>query len=139
MHTMNSLSNCPHSEWQAHITPMSDGRPALRERCCSCGATNGGSNLGIALPMIADRDMPANSLKYKGKTLGEIADVNKSYLQWLVTESKSSDRIKNAAARLYFDNPYTPPQDGEIYGAKRMYDLSKNIEYRQRLSVTLSA
>jgi len=114
--------NCSHLKWQAKIIPLSDGRPALREFCVDCRATNNGSNLGSSLPMSSDIDIPISSYKYPNKTLGELIELDKKYVKWLILESKASSRIKNAAARLYYNQGYIAPKDGEIYDKSKRYD-----------------
>lgn len=126
-------SNCKHEQWTAYIAVIADGRETLREKCVKCGATNGGTNLGVAIPMVADVDLVANSFKYHGRTMGHIAMVDKPYLRWLVTKSKVSSRYKNAAARLYFNEPYTPPREGDIYSADKTYNVALTRELRESL------
>ncbi len=87
----------------------------------ACGRTNGGTNLGLALPMTADVDIKVQSFKYPGKTLGEIFVINPGYLHWIVCESKCSDRVKKSAARIICGVPYTPPNDDDIYYEERCY------------------
>ena len=120
---------CTHELWTAKKIPLSNGRPALREFCVSCGMSNGGSNLGIALPTIADKDLPILSYKYPKKTLGEIMEIDKAYILWLIVESKASDRIKKSAARLYYGQGYVPPNDGEIYSHLKKYDPRMGGEF----------
>ena len=104
---MNNHLFCNHENWQAKLIPLSNGRPALYEFCVNCGLSNGGGRLGFALPMVSDMDLLIPSYKYSGKTLGEIEKIDRSYLKWIVLESKSSDRIKKSAARVYFHCPYS--------------------------------
>lgn len=120
--------NCTHENWTAKEVPLSNGRPSLREFCTLCGRSNNGSNLGFALPMIADADVLVMSYKYQGKTLGEIAEIDKSYLLWLVLKSKASDRVKKSAARLYYGVPYVPPKDGDNYSQRKCYDPTMGAE-----------
>lgn len=101
---------------------MSDGRPALREFCANCGMSGSGSNLGFALPMIADGDVTVQSFKYPGKPLKEIFVIDPDYLKWLVVESKASDRVKKSAARILCGQAYTPPDEGSVYGKDKTYD-----------------
>jgi len=121
--------NCLHEQWTAKKIPLSDGRPSLREFCAACGISNGGNNLGHPLPMIADKDVPVVSYKYQGKTLGQILEIDKQYILWLVVKSKCSDRIKKSAARLYYDQGYTPPRDGEVYPRMRIYDSVMGAQF----------
>lgn len=116
---------CPHLKWQAKFIPLSDGRPALRESCVGCGLTNGGTNLGVALPLINDTDINVSSYKYPNKTLGDIIEIDRDYIKWLILESKASSRIKKAAVRLYYNEGYISPTDGEIYDKKRCYDATR--------------
>ena len=116
------MNACKHTQWTAKMIPLSDGRPSLREFCAECGVSSNGSNLGFALPMIPDKDVLVASHKYPGQTLGEIHEKDPSYLVWLITESKASDRIKKSAARVYYMNPYIPPKPGEVYPDLRRYD-----------------
>lgn len=116
------LLKCEHTTWQAKAIPLSDGRPALREFCTVCGASNGVTRLGLALPIVSDADLMVPSRKYPNKTLGEIAKIDKGYIRWLVLESKASDRIKKSAARLYYNEPYIAPHDGEVYPKEKTYD-----------------
>lgn len=104
------------------MIPLSNGRPSLREFCVECGRSYSGASLGYALPMIADADVLVLSYKHQGKTLGEIKKIDEGYLAWLIRKSKASDRIKKSAARVYFENPYIPPKEGEIYTEERCYD-----------------
>lgn len=121
---MNSFNRnfCPHTRFVARVIPLSDGRPALREFCVSCGMSSGGSNLGFALPMIADKDIVLSSRKYPGKTMEEILKIDTAYIRWIITDSKASGRIKKAAIRLYCGKGYIPPKDGEIYPKEKIYD-----------------
>jgi hypothetical protein len=114
--------DCTHETWTAKSIPLSDGRRAMREFCVSCGVSNGGTRLGIAIPLIADADVAFPSYKYVGKTLGQIAEIDKEYIRWVAVESKASERVKKAAARLYHGVQYTPPSDGDIYPKDRIYD-----------------
>lgn len=120
---------CEHNRWIAKIILISDGRPSLREFCVNCGISNGGTKLGLALPMIADYDVPVVSYKHQGKTLGEInTEVDKEYLRWLVSHSKASDRIKKSAARVFYNEPYIPPKEGEIYSKDKIYNPKRGAE-----------
>lgn len=114
--------NCKHEKWTAKKVPLSDGRPSLREFCVSCGRSYSGTNLGYAIPMIADTEIAVLSYKYPNKTLGEIQKIDEEYLVWLIKESKASDRIKKSAARVYYNNPYIPPKEGEVYTEERCYN-----------------
>jgi hypothetical protein len=113
---------CIHEQWQAKLIPMSNGLPALREFCLHCGLSNGGSRLGISLPLIADTLIQVKSFKHKDKTLGEIFVEDPGYLEWLVVHSKAQSRVKKAAARILCHEPYTPPEDNSIYPQAKCYD-----------------
>ena len=120
--------NCEHITWTAKIIYIADGRPSLREFCVSCGFSNGGSRLGIPIPMESDENLLINSHKYMGKTLGKIAFLDKAYLRWLVRFSKSSDRIKKSAARIYYNEPYFSPKNGDIYPKEKIYSSKRGAE-----------
>lgn len=114
------IYTCKHPTWIAKLIPLSNNRPALREFCTQCGASSGGSNLGFSLPMTNDNDLTVtSSFKHKNKTLQQIKEKDPNYLIWLVTKSKSSDRIKKAAARVYFDDPYISPIPDSTYPTEK--------------------
>lgn len=115
------------------MIPLCDGRPSLREFCVACGLSNGGTRLGFALPMTADNDILVPSFKYKDKTLGHIAQSDPNYLKWLILHSKSSGRIKKSAARILAGDPYTPPQDGDVYPQEKKYDLTASAVYLKQI------
>lgn len=115
------FDSCLHEKWQARIVPRSDGVKTLREFCNSCGVSSSGTRMGYALPMVADNDVSIPSFKYPGKTLGEIFKIDPGYLQWIVKESKTSDRVRKSAARILCGVSYTPPKDKEIYGRELCY------------------
>lgn len=110
---------CEHLEWTARLIPLSNGRPTLREFCTQCGSSSGGSNLGFSLPMVSDVELTVSSFKHKNRTLLEIKEIDPEYLVWIVTESKSSDRIKKASARVYFGEPYYTPEPGSVYSSEK--------------------
>lgn len=120
--------DCTHEQWTAKLIPLSDGRPALREFCATCGVSNGGSNLGFSIPIVADNDVYVHSYKYPGKTLGQIAEVDRAYLEWFMKKSAAKDRDKKAAARIYYNEPYTPPKDGDVYPMARRYNPMRGAE-----------
>lgn len=147
LNTLEPTFLCKHERWLARVVVLADGRPSLREFCFTCGKSSSGSRLGFALPMIADVDIRLPSFKHTGKKLGEIAKVDLQYLKWLVIESKTSDRIKKSAARIYCGVPYTPPVDGAIYESSFCYlpsvgwDCVKKIqnEYKSNAHLTTFA
>lgn len=96
--------------------PFVDGRFALREYNLETG------ELGMNLPMTSDIDVVVKSYKYPNMTLGEIASIDKGYLAWVATKSNASDRIKKAAARLYFGVPYVAKKEGDIISQEESYD-----------------
>lgn len=112
---------CEHKQWHARSVPLSDGRNSLREFCVACGKSNGGTRLGIAIPMTSDADIQLPSFKYGTKTLGEILAIDRQYLIWIVKESKTSDRFKKSAARLLTNTAYTPPVPGHVYSRSLCY------------------
>ena len=131
------MANCAHEHWTAKNVEMTDGRPSLREFCVGCGLSNGGSRLGLSVPLIADIDVPVLSYKYQNKTLGEIFNIDKSYLKWLVCESGAPDRVRKSAARIYFNKPYSPPKEGEIYPFRQIYNPMEGAELVRKLKLNL--
>jgi hypothetical protein len=96
---------------------MVDGRTCLREQDIETGEMR-----LVNLPKTSDYDFPANSLKYAGKTFGQIAEIDKDYLLWVVKESKAPSRQKKIAARLYLGIPYRAKEVGEIINEEELYN-----------------
>ena len=113
---------CTHELWTMKEYVISDGRKTFREFCVGCGISNGGTNLGLSLPVISDNDLIIGSFKYKGMTLGDIAKIDKEYIRWIVIGSKCKSREKKAAARVYFGQPFIPPRVGDVYPKEKIYD-----------------
>lgn len=126
-------SACSHESFTASLVPRSDGLAVLREFCALCGVSGSGTNLGFALPMVADVDIKVMSYKYGGRTLGEIFVTDPGYLRWIVLESKSSDRVRKSAARILCGSPYVPPAPGETYSSSRRYDPSEGWSCIRRI------
>lgn len=125
--------NCEHKTWIAKEIPLSDGRPSLREFCVECGMSGTGTRLGQALPMVNDTDLRIISHKHRDKTLGEINEIDKEYVKWLILHSKASDRVKKSAARVYYGEPYIAHKDGEIYSQEHTYKTNRGWELIKRL------
>jgi len=107
---------------------MSNGVPYAYEVCADCGAGPGNGKLRSHLPLVSDKDLLIASRKYQGKTLKEILEIDKPYFVWLIKESKASNRIKRAAARLYFNNGYEIPEEGKIYSSyEKSHDYNVNL------------
>ena len=134
----NSRQFCPHSSYRASVVPRSDGVPTLREFCVECGSSASGSNLGLALPMVSDKDVVVQSYKYAGKTLGDIFSESPDYLVWLVRESKASDRVRKSAARILCGVPYSPPSDGDVYPGENRYQPQLGWECIRKIQADLS-
>lgn len=98
---------------------MSDGRPMLREVDIETGKKR-----LVNLPMSSDVDTPIQSYKYPGKNLGEIFEIDKDYVVWLMNESKASSRIKKACRRLLKGKPYVVPEEGTIVDETQLYDIT---------------
>ncbi len=130
---MYPIQSCNHSQWQSILIPLSNGRPALREFCVDCKVSSSGSALGYALPMVADEALTVQSFKYPHKTLKEIYALDPEYLVWLVVESKTSDRIRKAAARIICGCPYYPQRVLFPYDASLRYDPTKGWECIRRV------
>lgn len=96
---------------------MSNGLPMLREVDIETGKKR-----LMNLPMTSDVDLVIASYKYQGKTLGEIFEIDKEYVKWLITNSKASDRIKKGAARLLNNKPYVVPEEGTIITEDQLYN-----------------
>lgn len=103
-------NGCEHKMLTLKEVPLSDGRPSYREMCMFCE-----ENMPWFVPMIADRDVPIRSYKYAGKTIGQVMDIDKDYVRWLMADSNASVRIKHAAKRVYLGIPFTPKSIGAVY------------------------
>ena len=109
---------CSHADYViVKHTKMSNGSPWVYEACPKCE-----DRMGSNMPIVSDKDVLIASYKYPGKTLGEIYEVDKEYVRWIVCKSKASDRIKKSAARIYFDKPYVVPGDGCTYSRFELYN-----------------
>lgn len=107
---------------------MSNGRPMLREVDME---TN--KRRLVNLPMTSDRDVPIASYKYAGMTLGEVFDIDKEYVKWIVKSSNASDRIKKGAARLLAGSPYIVREEGAVITEEELYRPENDIELMQSL------
>lgn len=108
---------CKHKFLKAKICILLDGRKSLREVCASCEF-----KFLPFLPMVSDKDVVVNSLKYPNKTLGEIMETDSAYVKWVVVHSKASRTLKKAAARIYFKKPYIVPTEEKIYSFSERYN-----------------
>ena|SRR3990167_8424656 len=122
------ISMCEHPKIKAVRLIMTDGRPFLREICASCDR-----KLWNHIPMVSDYEVTIASRKHQGKKLGEIAKLDPEYLIWLICESKASDRIKKAAARICSGKPYIVPQEGEIREKSSRYNPEEAVEMIKKI------
>lgn len=96
---------------------MSDGRTMMREVDIETGYKR-----HTNLPLTSDVDIPIQSYKYAGKTLGEIFEIDREYVEWLLNGSRASDRIKKACRRMLSGNPYIVPEEGTIITEDKLYE-----------------
>ena len=97
---------------------MSDGRTFMREVDIETGY-----RLHTNLPLTSDTDLPIQSYKYQGKTLGEIFEIDPEYVKWLLHGSKASKRIKKACRRILDGNPYIVQPEGTIINENQLYEF----------------
>lgn len=115
-------------KYEIKYLKMSDGRLMIREVDIETGKRR-----MVNLPQVSDYDVDIKSYKYNGKTLGEICDLDKKYIIWLVQESSVKDTIKKAAARLFYNCPYWVRKDGEIIDETDLYNPVDAQELVNRL------